>query len=110
MMAVSVGRSFWSGSTSGRNCELMSNALASEFEITYAISSDLSKELIGPASAPSCQHAKYAMTYSTLFGNKRLTTSPFRTPCVASRLAVRITAAANSLYVRSDERRVGKEC
>src|SRR6185369_7394161 len=39
------------------------------------------------------------MTYSTLFGSNRLTTSPFRTPFAASMRAVRITAISNSLYV-----------
>src|SRR6185437_14843038 len=39
------------------------------------------------------------MTYSTLFGSNRLTTSPCCTPFAASMMAVRITAASNSLYV-----------
>src|SRR6185503_14204759 len=41
------------------------------------------------------------MTYSTLFGSSRLTTSPFPTPVDASSRAVRFTAASNSAYVNS---------
>jgi hypothetical protein len=36
------------------------------------------------------------MTYSALFGSRRLTTSPFVTDCAPSHRAVRLTAASNS--------------
>src|SRR6266850_1209566 len=83
-------------STSGKYSDFTSNALASEFEITYDISWAFKRELIGPATAPNLQHAKYAITYSALFGNSKPTASPFLIPYLVSMTAERLTAASNS--------------
>ena len=84
----------------GMNSELTIRALASESAMTKAISRGLSSELIGPASAPSLKHAKYAMMYSAPFGISRPTLSPFPMPFAASSRTVRFTAASNSEYVK----------
>src|SRR6266516_3822427 len=64
MTARSVVSSVRAPSTSGKYSEFTSNALASELEMTYEISWVFKRELIGPATAPNLQHAKYATTYS----------------------------------------------